>query len=74
MTLAPKDTAGFPYRELGQLVLDPLRLMSAFGGQKKDEAVAEKSSPCNHPAIRFFRFRPEGGHACCLDAYLLCGE
>jgi hypothetical protein len=41
MTLAPKDTAGFPYRELGQLVLDPLRLMSAFGGQKKDEAVAE---------------------------------
>jgi hypothetical protein len=33
------DTAGFPYRELGQLVFDPLRSSLAFGRQKKDEAA-----------------------------------
>jgi hypothetical protein len=40
----------------------------AIGRQKKDEAAAEKSSSCNHHAIRFFRFWPEASFAAPRDA------
>ena len=39
----------------------------AFGRQKKDEAATEKSSSCNHHAIRFSASGPERHLVRCND-------